>query len=110
MGSGRTKYESHPFPDHLTASETDCSAHRNQEYGGIGGELGGNTNRGNDSYGGSDSYGDNSGRRGDDSQRDSGKDSTMGKLMEKAGGMLKNEKIQERGAEKRDQAGRGDDY
>ena len=43
---------------------------------------------------------------------DSKKDSTSGKLMEKMGGMFKNEKMQESGAEKRRQAGygEGDDY
>lgn len=35
----------------------------------------------------------------------SGGDSTMGKMMEKAGGMFKNEKLQQRGAEKRQEAG-----
>ena len=35
------------------------------------------------------------------------KDSTMGKLMEKAGGMLKNEKMVEKGEQKREQAGYG---
>ena len=34
-------------------------------------------------------------------------DSTMGKLMEKAGSMLKNPKMEEKGMEKREQAGRG---
>lgn len=33
----------------------------------------------------------------------------MGKLMEKAGGMLKNENLQQKGAEKRAGAGAGDD-
>ena len=32
-------------------------------------------------------------------------DSTMGKMMEKAGGLLKNEKLEQKGAEKREQAG-----
>ncbi len=36
-------------------------------------------------------------------------DSTMGKLMEKAGGMFKNEKMEQKGAEKRNQAGGGYD-
>lgn len=34
----------------------------------------------------------------------------MGKLMEKAGGILKNEGLQEKGAAKRAQAGGNDDY
>lgn len=34
-------------------------------------------------------------------------DSTMGKLMEKAGGMFKNDKMEQKGAEKRNQAGGG---
>jgi len=34
----------------------------------------------------------------------------MGKMMEKAGGLLKNPKMEEKGAEKRRQAGGGDDY
>ena len=37
------------------------------------------------------------------------KDSTMGKLMEKAGGLMKNEKMVEKGREKRDEAS-GDNY
>ncbi|KAK5080900.1 hypothetical protein LTR05_008216 [Lithohypha guttulata] len=39
------------------------------------------------------------------SQSGSGGDSTMGKMMEKAGGMFKNEKLQQRGEEKRREAG-----
>ena len=35
-------------------------------------------------------------------------DSTMGKLMEKAGGMMHNQGMQDKGAQKRDQAGYGD--
>ena len=38
-----------------------------------------------------------------------GIDSTMGKLMEKAGGMMHNEKMEQKGAEKRNQAGGGYD-
>merc|ERR1712227_708326 len=41
---------------------------------------------------------------------DSKKDSTMGKLMEKAGNMLGKDNIAEKGREKREQAGRSDDY
>ncbi|KAI9870983.1 MAG: hypothetical protein M1823_008583, partial [Watsoniomyces obsoletus] len=41
----------------------------------------------------------------DDSKRGDKKDSTMGKLMEKAGGMFKSDKLEEQGAEKRRQAG-----
>ena len=36
-------------------------------------------------------------------------DSTMGKMMEKAGGMFKNEGMEKKGAEKREQAGYGND-
>ena len=36
-------------------------------------------------------------------------DSTMGKMMEKAGGMFKNKGMEEKGAQKREQAGYGDD-
>lgn len=36
-------------------------------------------------------------------------DSTMGKMMEKAGGMFKNKGMEEKGAEKREQAGYGND-
>ena len=34
-------------------------------------------------------------------------DSTMGKMMEKAGGMFKNEKLEQKGYEKREAAGLG---
>lgn len=61
-----------------------------QNVGGIG--AGGN----------SDSYDDgNSGSK--------KKDSTMGKLMEKAGGMMKNEKLEQKGAQKRAEQGAYDD-
>nr|OQO20320.1 hypothetical protein B0A51_12481 [Rachicladosporium sp. CCFEE 5018] len=43
----------------------------------------------------------------DHDSKDKKSDSTMGKLMEKAGGMLKNEKIADQGREKREQAGYG---
>lgn len=46
-----------------------------------------------------------SGRDDDESSGGKKKDSTMGKLMEKAGGMLKNEKIERQGEEKRREAG-----
>lgn len=69
-----------------------------QERGGAGGALGG------------DRYGDDTGRGSSGRESGSGKDSTMGKLMEKAGGMMKNENLQQKGAAKRDQAGRDDDY
>lgn len=36
-------------------------------------------------------------------------DSTMGKIMEKAGNMMKNDNIAEKGRAKRDAAGYGDD-
>jgi hypothetical protein len=43
---------------------------------------------------------------GNKTSESSGKgDSTMGKLMEKAGGMLHNEKMESKGLEKREQAG-----
>ena len=41
----------------------------------------------------------------DDDQSGGKKDSTAGKLMEKAGDMFKSEKLKERGGEKREQAG-----
>ena len=72
---------------------------RMQERGGTGGELG---DRDNDF---ADNLGDNSGRGSGGK-----KDSTMGRLMEKAGDMMNNENLQQKGAAKRDQAGRGDDY
>merc|ERR1712080_611822 len=43
-------------------------------------------------------------------QDDGKKDSTMGKLMEKAGNMLGKDNIAEKGREKREQAGRSDNY
>jgi hypothetical protein len=51
--------------------------------------------------GGGDSYDDNEGGGGK-------KDSTTGKLLEKAGGLFKSNKLEERGAEKRREAGSGD--
>ena len=46
----------------------------------------------------------------DDNDKSGGKkDSTAGKLMEKVGGMLKNEKLEKQGAEKRREAG-SDNY
>ena len=45
---------------------------------------------------------------GDDNKKP--KDSTMGKLMEKAGGLMKNEKMDEKGREKREDASGGDSY
>lgn len=54
--------------------------------------------------------GDNTGSSYDDNDSSSrNKDSTTGKLLEKAGSLFKNEKLQERGAEKRRDAG-SDDY
>ena len=88
-----------------------------------GGSYGGGSGMGGDSYGGGsgtggDSYGGGrSGRDYDDDNQGSGKqkDSTMGKMMEKAGGMFKSDKMEEKGAEKRREAGgyeggRSDDY
>lgn len=66
-----------------------------QEQGGVGGELGDRDNN----------YGDNEGRGSGGK-----KDSTMGKLMEKAGDMMKNENLAQKGADKRAQAGRDDNY
>ncbi|KAK5946679.1 hypothetical protein PMZ80_000822 [Knufia obscura] len=57
------------------------------------------------SSGRGDEYGVGSGRDDDESSGGKKKDSTMGKLMEKAGGMLKNEKIERQGEEKRREAG-----
>jgi len=53
-----------------------------------------------------------SGRTDDDYDNSSSgkKDSTAGKLMEKAGNLFKSEKLEERGAEKRRQAGGDDNY
>ncbi|ETN39856.1 uncharacterized protein HMPREF1541_06082 [Cyphellophora europaea CBS 101466] len=98
---------------------------RAQAQGGIGGEVDdpdnsyGTGSRRGDDFGGSTRRGDDFGgstRRDDDfggnTRRDDGgegkKDSTVGKLMEKAGGMLKNENLQQKGAEKRGSA--GNDY
>lgn len=44
---------------------------------------------------------------GDSSSSGGKSDSTMGKLMEKAGGMMNNEKLAEKGREKREGAGYG---
>jgi len=43
------------------------------------------------------------------SSHEKGGDSTMGKLMEKAGSMMKNPKMEQKGMEKREQAGFDDD-
>lgn len=58
-------------------------------------------------YGNGSGYsGDNAGAVGSDTGTDGkNKDSTMGKMMEKAGGMLKNENLMQKGQEKRQQAG-----
>jgi hypothetical protein len=67
---------------------------------------------GHDTYGsgstGGAGYGNKSGSFGDDDDS-SKKDSTAGKLMEKVGGLFKNENLEHKGAEKRSQAGRDDD-
>jgi hypothetical protein len=67
---------------------------------------------GNDSYGsgstGGAGYGNKTGSHGDD-EDSSKKDSTAGKLMEKVGGLFKNENLERKGAEKRSQAGRDED-
>ncbi len=57
------------------------------------------------SSGRQDEYGMGSGRDDYDDSSGGKKDSTMGKLMEKAGGMLKNEKMERQGEEKRREAG-----
>lgn len=67
----------------------------------MGGELGDRDNN----YG--DNLGDNAGRSSGSGGKQ--KDSTMGKLMEKAGDMMNNENLAQKGAEKRSQAG-GNDY
>lgn len=67
---------------------------------------------GHDAYGsgstGGAGYGNKSGGYGEDDDS-SKKDSTAGKLMEKVGGMFKNENLERKGAEKRGQAGRDED-
>jgi hypothetical protein len=67
---------------------------------------------GTDSYGsgttGGAGYGNKTGSYGDDDES-SKKDSTAGKLMEKVGGMFKNENLERKGAEKRSHAGRDED-
>ncbi|GAB7340102.1 hypothetical protein MBLNU457_6590t1 [Dothideomycetes sp. NU457] len=76
--------------------------------------LGGATST--DSYtGGSDSYGSGAtggagyGNKSSNSgSHEKGGDSTMGKLMEKAGSMMKNPKMEQKGLEKREQAGYDD--
>ena len=62
----------------------------------IGGVGAGSGNSGGDNYG-------------DDNSGSKKKDSTMGKLMEKAGGMMKNEKLEQKGAQKRAEQGTYDD-
>lgn len=60
--------------------------------------------------GGMGAGGGNSGDNYDDGNSGSKKkDSTMGKLMEKAGGMMKNEKLEQKGAQKRAEQGAYDD-
>lgn len=94
-----------------TAAGTGTSGYGrgNDDDTGFGGNTSGRTAQGDDSYGGSgggrqQTYGD------DDNDQSSNKnDSTTGKLLEKAGGFFKSDKLQERGAEKRRDAG-SDDY
>lgn len=45
----------------------------------------------------------------DNDSKDKKDDSTVGKLMEKAGGMFKSDKLEQKGREKRDQTGGFDD-
>lgn len=63
---------------------------------------------GSDTYGSSgrdnDEYG-SSGKTG--SKTSGGKDSTFGKILEKAGDVLNNEKLEQKGREKREGAGQG---
>ena len=68
---------------------------------------GGHESYGSGSTGGA-GYGNKSSTYGadDDSSK---KDSTAGKLMEKVGGLFKNENMEHRGAEKRSQAGHAED-
>ncbi len=83
------------------------------EYRGSGGMgehskpySGGHGTHGSGTTGGA-GYGNKSSSYGDED--DSKKDSTAGKLMEKVGGMFKNEGLERKGAEKRGQAGRDED-
>ncbi len=70
--------------------------------------VGGHDTYGSGSTGGA-GYGNKSSSFADDDDS-SKKDSTAGKLMEKVGGLFKNEDMERKGAEKRSQAGRdGDD-
>lgn len=84
------------------------------EYGGSAGMADHNKpySGGHDSYGsgttGGPGYGNKSSSYGDDDDS-SKKDSTAGKLMEKVGGMFKNENLERKGADKRNQAGRDDE-
>ncbi|KAL8825107.1 MAG: hypothetical protein Q9170_007928 [Blastenia crenularia] len=92
----------------------------NKSSGGTTGDssFGGNPDvaRNSDPYSGRNEYGsgstggagfgNKSSKRDDDDSK--GNDSTSGKLMEKVGGMFGNEKMKEKGMEKREQAGYGD--
>ncbi|KAL9028015.1 MAG: hypothetical protein Q9196_003552 [Gyalolechia fulgens] len=68
---------------------------------------------GNSSYGsgatGGAGFGNKSSNRRDDDDNEKGQDSTSGKLMEKVGGMFGNDKMKEKGMEKRERARYGDD-
>lgn len=70
-------------------SKADNRSH--QEEGGVGGELG--EDRGTSTR--QSGRGDNSGK---------GNDSTMGKLMEKAGSAFNNENLEQKGRAKREEA------
>jgi hypothetical protein len=82
------------------------SSGRDNEYG-MGSGRTGAQDAGGYGTGSSNTYGDDD----NDNSRSKKNDSTAGKLMEKAGSMFKSSKLEERGAEKRREAGRDDnDY
>lgn len=95
----------------LTLAGSDDTYGDSTRTGGVsnpsGGEYGMGSGRRGDE--GEYEYGMGSGRAEDD-QSGGKKDSTIGKLMEKAGGAFKSSKLEERGAEKRREAGARDDY
>jgi hypothetical protein len=95
------------------ANVTVMTTGADDTYGSAGATGGAATGR-DDDYGmgagrtgGQDQGGFGAGGYDDDNNnnKSGGKDSTAGKLMEKAGDMFKNPKLKERGAEKREQAG-----
>lgn len=61
---------------------------------------------GSDSYGSSgQSHGRDNDEYGSSGKTSGGKDSTFGKILEKAGDVLNNDKLEQKGREKRDNAG-----